>query len=53
MMKDGDILEWRGVNRIHRGRVTQSEEGELRVLLADGHSFLLKDLLSSKSLKKI
>ena len=27
-MKVGDIIEWRGVNRVHRGRVIRGESGE-------------------------
>lgn len=53
MMRDGDIIEWRGLNRCHRGRVTISENGELRVMMDDGHTFSLNDLLPSKSLKVV
>lgn len=50
-MKKGDIVEWRGVDRVHRGRVTQSEDGETLVLMDNGHTFSLDDLRFSSSLR--
>lgn len=47
-MKIGSILEWRGVNGICRGIVTESENGELMVKVDDRATFRLKDFLSRK-----
>lgn len=50
-MQAGDIIEWRGVNTLHIGTVTQSEEGELVVIMQNGKSFPLDNLLGA-NLKK-
>lgn len=50
-MKEGDIIEWRGANRMHRGKVIKSDissEGFI-VLLDNGKTFPLKDLRYGKS----
>lgn len=52
-MKAGDIVEWRGVNKVHRGVATESEDGRLYVRMDNGHSFSLDDLRHSKSVKVI
>jgi hypothetical protein len=46
-MRKGDILEWRAVNGICRGIVTESENGELICRVDDKTAFPLKDLLDS------
>jgi hypothetical protein len=50
-MKKGDIIEWRCVNGICRGIVTESENGELICKVDNKNAFPLKDLLNSPSLK--
>ena len=30
-MKEGDIIEWRGVNKTHRGKVIRNDSGSLSV----------------------
>ena len=54
-MKEGDIIEWRGVNKTIRGKVIKSDissEGVI-VLLDNGKTFPLKDLRYSKSIRLI
>ena len=54
-MKEGEIIEWKGVNIIHRGMVIKSDtdtEGYL-VKLDNGCTFPLKVLRRSKSAKLI
>ena len=54
-MKEGDIIEWRGVNKTIRGRVIKSDtdsEGYL-VKLDNGCTFPLKALRRSRSAKLI
>ena len=54
-MKDGDIIEWRGANSIHRGKVIKSDispEGFI-VKLDNGCTFQLKDLRYARSAKLI
>ena len=44
-MKEGDIIEWKGANRIHRGKVIKSDispEGFI-VRLDNGCTVQLKD----------
>lgn len=50
-MKEGDIIEWRGLNKSYRGTLTRSEEGEWIVRLANGKSFPFGDISASKSLR--
>lgn len=52
-MKPGDIIEWRGVNRIHRGTIVKSssENEVLLCQLDNGKSFLLDDISHSRSVK--
>ena len=50
-MKIGDTLGWRGVNKDHHGIITQSDNGDLVVLMADGNSLPLEDLLGSTSFR--
>ena len=52
-MKEGDILEWRTINGISRGRVTKSENGQLVCKVDDRTSFRLQDVSHSKSLRII
>lgn len=60
-MKVGDVIEWRGVNRVHRGKVIinpnkeiSSPENEAYLCQMDnGKVFPLKDLRYSKSAKLI
>lgn len=54
-MKEGDIIEWKGVNRVLRGKVIKSDtdaEG-YQVKLDNGCTFPLKALRRSKSAKLI
>ena len=54
-MKEGDIIEWRGANRIHRGKVIKSDaspEGFI-VKLDNGCTFQLKDLRYSSTGRRI
>lgn len=50
-MRIGDTLGWRGVNKDHHGIITQSENGDLVVRMADGNSLPLEDLLGSTSFR--
>ena len=50
-MKIGDTLGWRGVNKDHHGTITQSDNGDLVVLMPDGNSLPLEDLLGSKYIR--
>lgn len=52
-MKKGDTIEWRAVNGICRGIVTESGNGELICRVDDKTAFPLKDLLDSPSLKVV
>ena len=52
-MKKGDILEWKTINGICRGIVTESENGQLIIRVDDKTAFLLKDFSNSKSLRVI
>ena len=52
-MKKGDILEWRVVNGICRGTVTENENGQLIIRVDDKTAFPLKDISNSKSLRII
>ena len=57
-MKVGDIIEWRGVNRVHRGKVikhniSSSEDEVYLCQLDNGKVFPLKDLRYAKSAKLI
>ena len=52
-MKEGDIIEWRAVNKIHRGKVIRNESGEFVCQLDNGKTFSLKDLRFAKSAKLI
>ena len=54
-MKEGDIIEWRGVNKTIRGKVIKddaSPEGFI-VRLDNGCTFQLKDLRYSRTAKLI
>ena len=54
-MKEGDIIEWKGVNHIHRGKVIKSDlspEGFI-VRLDNGCTFQLKDLRYARTAKLI
>jgi hypothetical protein len=46
-MNAGDILEWKTINGICRGIVTESEDGQLIIRVDDRTAFRLKDLLYS------
>ena len=50
-MKIGDTLGWRGVNKDHHGIITQSENGDLVVMMDGGSSLPLEDLLGSTSFR--
>lgn len=52
-MKYGDKLEWKGLCNTHSGIVAKGENGEPIVQMENGKSFLLKDVINSKSLKVI
>lgn len=51
MIKAGDRVEWNAVNRVHTGIVTESEDGDLVVIMDNGCSFPLPLLLSANSIK--
>lgn len=51
-VSEGDIIEWRGVNKIHQGRVIL-KDGEMFCMMENGKIFPLKDLRYSKSAKLI
>ena len=53
MIKAGDRVEWKGVNRIHTGVVTESENGELTVKTDNGSFLPLPFLLPAASFKVI
>ena len=50
-MKIGDTLGWRGVNKDHHGIITQSEQGDLVVVMDGGNTLPLEDLLGSTSFR--
>lgn len=50
--KEGDIIEWRGVNKIHQGKVIL-KDGEMLCIMENGKAFPLKDLRFSRSAKLI
>ena len=52
-MKEGDIIEWRGENKTHLGKVIRNESGEFVCQLYNGKTFPLKDLRYAKSAKLI
>ena len=54
-MKEGDIIEWKGANRAHQGKVIKNDispEGFI-VRLDNGCTFQLKDLRYARSAKLI
>lgn len=54
-MKEGDIIEWKGVNKIHRGKVVRcatNPEGYI-IRMDNGYTFQLKDIRRSRSAKLI
>lgn len=52
-MKEGDIITWRGVNKMQSGVVAKDEKGEFFCLMPNGCSFRLADLRYSKTAKLI
>ena len=52
-MKKGDTLEWKTINGICRGIVTESEYGQLICKVDDKTAFYLKDISTSQSIKVI
>ena len=52
-MKEGDIIEWKGVNKTNRGKVIRNESGEFVCQMDNGKTFPLKDLQFAKSAKLI
>ena len=52
-MKEGDIHEWKGVNKTYRGKVIRNEFGEFVCQLDNGKTFPLKNLRFAKSAKLI
>ena len=52
-MKEGDIIEWRGLNKTYRGNVILNESGEFVCQLDNGKTFLLQDFRYAKSVKLI
>ena len=55
VIKDVDFIEWKGANRIHRGKVIKSDispEGFI-VRLDNGCTFQLKDLRYARTAKLI
>lgn len=52
-MREGDIIEWRGLNKTHRGKVVLDESGEFVCRMDNGKTFPLRDLRYAKSAKLI
>lgn len=52
-MKEGDIIDWKSVNRVEHGKIVLSKSGEFIVRLDNGHTFTLEDLRHSSSAKLI
>lgn len=52
-MKEGDMIEWRGVDKMQRGRLERDTDGALVCRLQGGKVLPLDCLLGSPSLKKI
>lgn len=52
-MRKGDILEWKAVNGISRGIVTESDNGQLIIRVDDKTAFPLKDIINSPSVRII
>ena len=52
-MKEGDIIEWRGANKIYRGKVIRNESREFVCQLDNGNTFPLNYLRFAKSAKLI
>ena len=52
-MKEGDIIEWRGLNKTNQGKVIRDESGEFVCQMETGKTFPLKDLRYAKSAKLI
>ena len=57
-MKEGDIIEWRGLNKTYRGKVVKASfatpDGEdFIVRMENGKTFSLTDLRHSKTAKLI
>jgi hypothetical protein len=46
--KKGDVLEWKTINGLCQGIVTESENGELIIRVDDHTAFRLKDISSFK-----
>ena len=52
-MKEGDIIDWSGLNKTYWGKVILNESGEFVCQLDNGKTFPLKDLRYAKSAKLI
>lgn len=52
-MRKGDILEWKYVNGVCRGIVTESDNGQLVIRVDDKTAFPLKDVINSPSMRII
>ena len=52
-MKEGDIIEWRGLNKTYRGKVIRNRSREFVCQMDNGKTFPLKDLQFAKSAKLI
>ena len=50
-MKEGDIIEWRGVNKTIRGKMIRNESEDFVCQMDNGCIFPLKDLRHSRSAK--
>ena len=46
-MKIGDAVEWKAVNRSYRGTITKTAKDELIVIMENGRSFPLDNLIGS------
>lgn len=51
-VKEGDVIEWLAVNGPARGYVIVND-GESYVFLENGHSFFLRDIATTPSLKVV
>lgn len=52
-MKEGDLIEWKGMNKTIRGTVVRNASGDFVCRLDDGKTFPLRDIRRAKSAKLI
>ena len=47
-MENGDIIEWQGLNRKHKGKVIKDHLGRLLVDMGNGHQFRVEDVRAAQ-----